>query len=183
MEAVHRAANADAALGALWASKEAAYKVLCKQIPGAAFVPRRWFVDRPEIIAAMLPGESAESRVHVSSQSIIFIRLSFSQDHVHCLASDEPDGLERAHWSIERLPKPGFDPSPFVRHRLISRVAAELNLPAEGFDIVRIRQKGELAPPVLLHNGVSSGVDITLSHDGRFAAFAYLGRLPEKAKE
>ncbi len=182
IDSVRSASDADAALWVFWACKEAADKVLCKQTPGAAFVPRRWFVEHPEALATLSPGESAVSRIRISDQHSLCVNLLRFSDHIHCVAVDAPEGLSRARYEVAPIPTAGTDPSVFIRRRLIARLAAEWNLAQADFAIVREPKSGELGPPRLFCDGVWSGLDISLSHDGLFAAYAYLGCEDSKPK-
>jgi len=74
------------------------------------------------------------------------------------------------------------DPSPVGRTRLIGYLNALLDL-GDGEAVIR-REQGRhgLLPPRLFVRGEPSGIDISLSHDGRFAAWAILEAYREKMR-
>ncbi|MFO7568791.1 MAG: 4'-phosphopantetheinyl transferase superfamily protein [Smithellaceae bacterium] len=182
--AVRASPDSDVTLWAFWTCKEAAYKVLQKKSVDAAFMPRRWSV-RYELPSDPSGGISfqtsgyADGQVLIPGAGPVSIRLFVSSDYIHCLAVDTDRALDRilfhvAPWS-EDIAVLAPDASGYVRAILIRRLAVQFNLSQESLQIVRSKTKTGLGPPVLYVSGNPSAVvDISLSHDGRFVAYAYV---------
>jgi hypothetical protein len=189
-----------AALWALWAAKEAAYKVIKKSCRDASFTPRRWTVHVP-FQKAGKPGasiaanpdspeaekygslrdqdafQSAAGHVIIPGNETVYVRLFFFASCVHCVASDCRDTLSAAVWHLEEINihATGLkaDPSLFVRQALLNHLSARLNLNSADMKIHREKRDGELLPPcVYLHHN-KLPVDISLSHDGPFVAYVF----------
>ena len=159
-----------ALLWSLFAAKEAAYKAVRKVRPGLAFSPRLFEVD------AQL------DRVRYRG---LEMRLRSTRDplwvHVVAVCGDVDPG--RALAGVEPIP-PGQHQSEAARGLACRGVAAHLGLPPERLAVDRPRDPGAregLAPPRLLLDGRPSGIDVSLSHDGPFAAFAALPQDPPPA--
>ena len=175
--------NPEAALWSFWACKEAAYKVVQKNDHCAAFLPGRWsvryrdFQDLPESKPS-LQRLCREGEVVIPGSGNVYVRLFTFPSYVHCIASDTAEGLSRIVARVDRLPRRenSFrrDPSLFVRSKLLCCLARHLRLPVKDMSIVRKLQKNGLGPPLLCIAGVRSAVDLTISHDGCYVAYAYL---------
>ena len=194
IEQVRCSGKSDAALWSFWACKEAAYKVIKKQTDDAAFVPRRWSVHfqqsapAPETDGLHLIDIQSEDRnsasfiaghVAVSEKEAIPFFLFPSESYAHCLAADQSVFLDKAVWRVVALPgdceEKDINPSAFVRSGLASALSSVLHADQARIRILRARGKrGELEPPAVYLDGIKMNVDISLSHDGRFAAYAYL---------
>lgn len=180
---VKHSPDSDAALWSFWACKEAVYKVLQKQTGGVPFMPRRWsvhylnFPDDPNGIRFRTDG-CVDAEVNVPDTAPVPVRLFFSPNYIHCLATDTCWGGDEVFSRVEPLPAErnalNPDASSFVRSILIRRIAAQVNQPEETLEIDRQSSEGSLGPPLLYHAGVRSSVDISLSHDGRYVAYAFI---------
>jgi phosphopantetheinyl transferase (holo-ACP synthase) len=184
----------DVMLWSFWACKEAVYKVIKKQTGDAAFVPRRWSVhfqpSAPSAETGGLPPVGTPSRdrnvtsisrghVVVSEKHEIPFFLFSSTSYVHCLAADQSVFLDQAVWCVVASPDDedgkGKDPSPFTRSCLAQSLSAVLHADEARIKISRVRGKrGELKPPAVYLDGIEMNIDVSLSHDGRFVAYAYL---------
>ncbi len=166
-----RVARSDEALVLLWslfAAKEAAYKAALKRRPGLVFSPRLFEVD---------------ARLRRVRYRDLEMGLRLTRDplwvHAVVICGDGDPG--RAEAGVERIPR-GRHQSDAVRDLACRRVAGHLGLPEQRLAIERPREPGArdgLAPPRLLLDGRPAGIDISLSHDGPFAAFA---ALPQEAR-
>jgi phosphopantetheinyl transferase (holo-ACP synthase) len=180
---VKRSLDSDVALWSFWACKEAAYKVLQKQAGGVHFVPRRWsvrylnFPDDPNGVRFRTDG-CMDAEVIVPDAAPVHAQLFFSPNYIHCLATDTFRRQGEIFRRVEALPAkksiPYPDASSFVRRIVIRRIAAKLNLPEDTLQIVRQPAEEGLGPPLLYHADVQSSVDISLSHDGRYVAYAFI---------
>ncbi len=184
IEQVRCSGNPEAVLWSFWACKEAAYKVIRKKNSRAAFVPRRWSVryqTSPDSHDGLypLPEGCKDGEVAVCDSDKIYVRLFTFPSYVHCTATDTPESMDRIVAGVDWLPElensRRADPSSFVRLRLSRRLADSLCLPEEIIRIVRKKKNDGLGPPLLYISGIQSAIDISISHDGRYVAYAYLG--------
>ncbi|MEE9913945.1 MAG: 4'-phosphopantetheinyl transferase superfamily protein [Deltaproteobacteria bacterium] len=194
IEQVRCASEPDRAIWSFWACKEAAYKVVQKQTGDAAFVPRRWSVHFRHPLPVMEPNGLhlacarpadqpppvfAAGDVAISEKQVIPVSLFSSSSYVHCLAADQSGFLDKAVWRVEEKPagcdQKEMDSSVFVRSCLVSALSAPLQADQHQIKIIRAPRKGgELGPPAVYLNDIRTDIDISLSHDGRFAAYAFL---------
>lgn len=140
------------ALWARFAAKEAAYKVLAKVGPA------------PPLAFARFEVAADFSSVRLGSDSLR-LQVSRTEHFVHAIAwlgAAVPRG------AVEPL-RPGECPSEAVRARMLAELGGS------GLSIVRApapeRWDGA-APPRVLRHGVPLALDVSLSHDGRFIAWA-----------
>jgi len=170
-ECVLKADHPVAALWSFWAAKEAAYKVLKKQDSAVVFLPRRWEVRRS-------PQGVADGEVVVPGGRKVYLRFFQCADFVHCLGADVADVLEKikfGHAAPPRLAGAGRgDDSLFLRRFAVREIARYLQVPSSAVAIERSAEGAELGPPRLVIGGEISPIEVSLSHDGRFVAFAFL---------
>jgi phosphopantetheinyl transferase (holo-ACP synthase) len=170
---VQNAENPDTALWSLWSCKETAYKVIKKKCVDAAFLPRRWTVILKKSEAACLDGE-----VKISDAEAVYVRLFSHFRYVHCVGADHPADLDRLVCKVKVLPEKEnekrIDPSLFARKCLALSIADFFRLNLRDIKINRVQDKSELQPPHVYISGKKSDIDISLSHDGRFVAYAFL---------
>ena len=185
------AACPDALLWALWAAKEAAYKAVSQDDPGVCSIPRRYPVAldgenlcKP-IDVAGFAGRLA-GRV-LTPRGEVALRVIVTDDYVHALTAGSEAGLAGI---IRRVDRMGVaenaggvhqvehvrdrestgDPSAFVRAQLLLEIARRLRFPVDDLEI-RKDSEGPSAPRVFLRDRPLAA-EISLSHDGRFTAFA-----------
>jgi phosphopantetheinyl transferase (holo-ACP synthase) len=145
----------------LWiffAAKEAAYKIVAKAGAPPAFAHRR-FVVMPDLRSVAYDRLVFELRVDVDGACI------------HAVAWTGAGTLVTGQGLLEAGAVPGDD----ARRRLGDAVARSLGCARECLAVVREPAPGAwdgFAPPVLLRDGRPSGVDVSLTHDGRFVGFA-----------
>lgn len=137
----------------LWAAKEAAYKLAVKRSPGLGFSPRRFVVT----FSSGLRGGVEHPRGRVA------VRLTVDADCVHAVAS-EP-GAETIVSGVSNAVE--ADVSLAVRRLALRAIAAHLGV-AE--DALLIGRRGRV--PTLGLRGADTTLDLSLSHHGRFLAFA-----------
>ena len=141
----------------LWAAKEAAYKVARKADERAIFSPPRFQVH----VDASLRG-----RVHFAGRDYSLL-VDEAPGRVHAIASETP--LQEGNSLTRVIAWDGGAPLAGKAVRALARreIAAALDLPAEELEIVR---EGRI--PVLVLGGRALDVDLSLTHHGRFLAFA-----------
>jgi hypothetical protein len=165
--------NPDVTLWSLWACKETAYKVIRKSTPGASFLPLRWTMklNHRDCFAA-------DGKIVIPGEPSIFVQLLITESYVHCVGSDDLSALGKIVQGIERLPPPQrhkiIDPSQFGRVCLIRKLASLNNLNSSALTIRRTEKEGELQPPHVYQGNSKAPFDISLSHDGKFTAYAFI---------
>lgn len=169
IEFVKNAEQPDTALWSFWACKETAYKVIKKYCFDAAFIPRQW-----QTVFHSAPLDYAEGKVIISGKSAVHIRLFANAGYVHCTGSDDQSVLDKLTWGVESLPKIETDASIFVRQCLVDRLTKHLSQDFHQIEIRRTRKNDEFSPPCVYVCGVKTDMDISLSHDGRFVAYAFI---------
>ena len=138
-----------------WGAKEAAYKLVKKQDPEIVFSPSRFVVT----LDASLVGDVAHGGRRIP------VKLAAGSDSVHAIASETED-TGRILAGIATTASP-LDASHAVRELAASALAARLALPRNA---VRIERRGRI--PTLELLGRDAPLDLSLSHHGRFVAFA-----------
>jgi len=140
----------------LWAAKESAYKAARKEDPHTVFAPS-CFVVRPE----------GDARVSVAVGERRFqVDLGAGADHVHAVARAEGDSPDAICTAIAKLPElsTGSDAARWLAIATLSRLLGVA--PEE----LALRRDGRI--PSLWLRDRRSSADLSLSHHGRFVAFA-----------
>jgi phosphopantetheine--protein transferase-like protein len=160
----------DKRLWALWAAKEAAFKVVSRDNPTACSTPRRYeiLLDLSEVSEARLAGRAITPRGELA------LRIVVTDDYIHAVSAATDGDLGRIFQRVDRMDvgeAPG-EASAFVRKQLLIEIARRLECPLEELSI----GKEPLGPgaPFVLRREQPLDVHISLSHDGRFAAFAFI---------
>jgi len=172
-ESVRKADDPAAALWSFWAAKEAAYKIIKKINNGASFLPRRWEVFLRPAARRYFDGEVA-----LGGKFKVFIRLFLHEEFLHCLAADGAGALDEIIYAHSIFPDEkdiaAEGASSYLRDFAARKIAEHLSLNASAVRIERNIVEGEPGPPRLYLVDDASFGDISLSHDGRFVAFAFL---------
>jgi len=168
IEIVKNAERSDETLWSFWACKETAYKVIKKTFPDTAFLPRRWQVSFNRCRL-----ECSEGEVVIAGKGGIFIRLFSNYDYIHCVGVDKAAEMNKIISGVEVLPEKENSPSLFSRLCLAQSLAKHFLPDIHQIKIKRIKENGELQPPRAYIDGVKTDIDISLSHDGRFVAYAF----------
>ena len=142
---------------AFWAAKEAAYKVVKKLDDGTVWSPLRFVVRFEHGLAGAVEHDGRQIRVQVERDA----------ERVHALASDCPEALARLASCVAELEPAGADASAAVRALARERLAPLLGVRADSLEFTR---RGRI--PVLRMFGHDAPFDLSLSHHGRFVAFA-----------
>ena len=169
IEFVQNAENPDMALWSHWACKETAYKVIKKNIPAAAFLPRQW-----QVVFTKTKLKDSDGEVIIPGKGSVHIRLDCNSQYVHCVGSDSITTLDKLIGSVDVLPdKEKNNPSLYLRNCLGQSLAKHFSLNFHHIKIKRTRENGELQPPRVYVSGVKTDIDISLTHDGRFVAYTF----------
>lgn len=161
----------DTLLWSLWAAKEAAYKAVSSADPAVCSIPRRYRV--------VLEAEDATRKIVrlagkvITPRGELVLEVAVSADWVHALAAGAEEALKRLCQRVKRLEggKGAVNPSAFVRGALLREIARRLDCPVGDLSVVK-NQDG-LGAPRVLFRGELLAAEVSLSHDGRFAAFAF----------
>jgi phosphopantetheinyl transferase (holo-ACP synthase) len=167
----------DAMLWSLWAGKEAAYKAIQKDQRDISSSPRLYHVqyDRTEEVeqdVRRLCGSVATPRGNILLETLITV------GYVHSIATSfAPASDARIVWQVERLPfetPSPADESAYVR-AIAQRHLAQYLPGSSPMDIEIRRTPGPhgLGPPLVFFQGQETAIDISLSHEGAFAAYAF----------
>jgi phosphopantetheinyl transferase (holo-ACP synthase) len=140
----------------LWAAKESAFKLAKKRDPRVHFAPRRFEVT------------IASENIHwVRHEGLsLALRVEIRSGYVHVIARDEAAAGSVCVSGVEPV-RPGDDARATVRSLACTRLSAALGVAASQLSIPR-----SATPPALRLRGVPLPLDVSLSHHGRFVAFA-----------
>jgi phosphopantetheinyl transferase (holo-ACP synthase) len=163
----HRALRESAAPNplrwAFWAAKEAAYKVAKKLDDATVWSPLRFVVHLERGLEGAVEHEGRA----------IPVRVEADLERVHVIASDAREGFARIRARVAELPAPDSDPSAAVRTLARADLAALLGAAPEALEFTR---RGRI--PILRVAGGEAPLDLSLSHHGRFVAWACEPRNP-----
>jgi len=154
-----RAADRHRLRWTFWAAKEAAFKWLRRHDARAIFAPRSFLVVLDSI---------ERGSVQAASFRLPF-RAQQATEFVHVVVKDPNCPAERIASQVEPVGH-AVSPSAFVRQLARTFVAQRLGLEASKLDFLRASKI-----PRLVHASGPVEVDLSLSHHGRFAAFASAG--------
>lgn len=155
---LEHAADPEILLWTLYAAKEAAYKVVGKLKPGTPFAKQRFVVHQDQSVVRY-------------EQLTLNLWVHTHREYIHALVSTTPSPPFAV---VNRIDEKD-DPSREVRRLLVTAIASRDDCPAADLSIVRRADEtypGGLAPPCLLCKGYRTGIDVSLSHHGRYVAAA-----------
>jgi phosphopantetheinyl transferase (holo-ACP synthase) len=143
----------------LWAAKEAAYKVARKLDPRSVFAPSRYAVE----VDAALAGS-----VSLPDGRRFALRIRGDAEYVHACASPNPDFEADLVCGVGAIGSGEFaDESLRARSFALEALARTLGRPTHE---LRLAKRGRI--PELRIAGMDTALDLSLSHHGRYAAFA-----------
>jgi len=167
-------------LWSCWAAKETAYKICRKLDLRAAFSPRLYPValrDAGETGKNKYGG--LEGRILTGTVStkcgMVHIRAMIHPEYVHVIGTEEASCLGNIVWETARMKdgEPENHESSFVRRMAVKGLAARVGQRPEDIAIRRLKGARGLGPPAVYIKGNPSAIDISLSHDGPFCAYAF----------
>jgi len=141
----------------LWALKESAYKAARKEEPTTVFSPVRF--------VAMLADES--SGLVYAGDRRFRASISCGPGYVHAVAWQARDPPAVTYIAVARLATGETSARAAARRLVLDQLAPVLGVAASALAIHR-----EARIPALWVHGRPSGADLSLSHHGRFVAFA-----------
>lgn len=176
-------ADADVMLWILWASKEASYKVVSKSQPGVSSSPRAYEVSLQENIT-----NTSVSGVVETPNGSIPVRIFKTKDSIHCIATTgTTESIDSIIWGVQRIAgdqrSPQHSESFAVREAAKNHLSLYFNLNPDEIEIRRPGGTRGLGAPIVYLNDRRAGVDISLSHEGEFVAYAFATGLPVLSPE
>ena len=142
----------------LWAAKESAFKARKRLEPRAVFSPREY-----EVELSPLPATAGVALGRVVHQGEVFdLEVRLHGASVHAVATSEDEVGARVLWEVDRALG---DPGVAARRLATTAIASALGLDPAGLRIVR-------RPPVATFRDHRIDLGVSLSHHGRFVAFA-----------
>jgi phosphopantetheinyl transferase len=148
---------------ALWAAKESAYKARKRLEPQTVFSPREFEVELR--LLPPTPCATASGRV-VHRGDAFDLELQLDAESVHAIVQSRAPAGRR---TLSGVGAAGAEPGLAARRRAATAIATALNLDPDGLSIAG-------RPPVVRYAGRPLDVALSLSHHGRFVAFAFGGR-------
>ena len=146
----------------LWAAKESAYKVAKKLDASVRFLPRDFLVRRVGEGPALVVHETGSFEVRVE-RTDEWIRAVATHTAAGAASTGHPVST-----GIERLEAPGADASRSVREFVRAALGSRMDLPPG-----EVRIAADRGIPVALWRNRRLPVDLSLSHHGRFVAWAW----------
>ena len=180
---IFNSADPDTMIWAIWAGKETAYKIVSKCCTDASSTPRLYEVnldctDKPGNSYKFSAREISISGSVDTPYGQIYIRIFLACDYVHCVGATAPlETTDAVVWHVDRI-SPDSEVSPeyesmFVRDTLKKHLSAYVDGSPEDMEIRREKGTNGLNPPFVYLNGRRDEIDISLSHDGAFTAYAF----------
>ena len=145
---------------AFWAAKESAYKALKRLAPETVFSPKEFEVDLLPLPLAEVGGVATGRVLHRGQ--VFDVEVHHEGASVHAVAKSADAAGAGVLWRVERALG---DQSVAVRRLAAGAIGSALGLDPRGLQIVR-------RPPVATYQGHRLAVDLSLSHHGRYVAFA-----------
>ena len=193
------AACPDQLLWAFWAAKEAAYKAVSRDDPSICSTPRRYGValddrivgptfsdvevvtgridlDGQDSVRSIGAVEGSEGRLAgrvITPRGAVSIGIIMTDEYVHALAVPGNGDLAMLVHHVDRIDveKEVGGASAFVRRQLLLEIALRLKCPID--DLVIRKEPLDRGAPSVFLGGRPLAAEISLSHDGRFTAFAF----------
>lgn len=177
----------DAMLWALWTGKEAAYKAIQKDQGNIVSQPRLYKVqfDRTEALTAkielpvtLMSGERRLFGTVTTPVGDVFLETLITPLYVHSIAASFSPASEIPIVSqVKRMPcdnpSPAYESS-YVRAAAQEHLAQYLpDCSPQDIEIRRARGPRGLASPVIFVRGQVADIDISLSHEGAYVAYAF----------
>jgi hypothetical protein len=177
---IYQDSDADCILWVLWAAKEAAYKIISKYHPSIHSGPLKYRVHLEETL--LLPPRTPGFRngyftclVETPEGSVITSALT-GADYVHAFGSQgNQSEVGAMHLKVFRLDQPCFHDQPeseVVRKVLRRYLGRFWQMPAKQIGVHRDQKVRGTGPPTVYVGGKRASADLSLSHHGRYGAFA-----------
>jgi len=165
---IQKSDEPDIVLWSLWAGKETGYKAMSKTHPAVSSSPGSYAVQLSD---TPLP----ESGTVETPCGPVSVRFRVTGEYIHCIGATTDEGLNSIVWDVQTMLRPEISPkyqSDFVRNMARGKISRCLKEDPETIKIIRPQGHHGLGPPVVYAGEKRTAIDISMSHDGRFAACA-----------
>jgi len=160
--------KADIFLWSLWAGKETGYKAISKLYPVVSSSPRHYEIKLSD-------SPLSESGTVYTPCGPVPVRFFITSEYVHCIGTTTDEGMGSIVWDVQKMLQPQFSPdyqSDFVRNMAGEKIARYLKKDPKVIEIIRPKGPRGLGPPVIYAGKKRTTIDISISHDGWFVAYA-----------
>ncbi|TFG91052.1 MAG: 4-phosphopantetheinyl transferase family protein [Syntrophobacterales bacterium] len=168
---IRGSSDPDMMLWSMWAGKETGYKAIRRRYPAVSSAPGRYEVQLP------CTGDHVpESGTVHTPCGPISIRFFITGDYVHCIGATADEEVDAIVWDVRKITWTHSSPnveSGFVREMARRSISVYLGEQPEAVDIIRPNEDRGLAPPVVRIGRKPPAINLSMSHDGRFAACAF----------
>jgi hypothetical protein len=132
-------------------------------------VPKKYpvIIDKPTLLEGAAPLQGRVMTPLGELPVLIFIELEM----IHVIAAQTVDELKTIVFRVDQLDPNNTDPARFVREALLEEISRHIRCSAGDLSVAK--EKHRPWPPFILFKGSRLPIDISLSHDGRFVAFAF----------
>ncbi|MFW6080674.1 MAG: 4'-phosphopantetheinyl transferase superfamily protein [Desulfosalsimonas sp.] len=172
-----RSAARDIYLWAAWAAKETAYKALVKKQPDIASWPGLY---EASFDCDDFRGTSRCRGLVETGADTVRVLLDINDDYIHCIGTTSEDlSVDDLPSGVEEIDPGSRNPqgqSAAVRCAAICSIAHFTEVSSSEIEIIRHRNERGFGPPLVYICGKAAGIDLSLSHHGRFAAFAFVAQ-------
>jgi len=175
---------------ALWSAKESAYKIINKCTGIRSYVPLSFevklndvlmkpYIERQNANVEMKnnPGGTNLLEGTVSTPYLkAYIKILLTQQCIYCTACSDNYDLESAKWKVINDPSVSdAHQSHAIREAAKNHIARSEGLNPEDIGIIREQVQGQPGPPlVYINNKKDKNIDLTLTHDGSYSAYAFI---------
>lgn len=179
-ECIQKAENPNLVLWMLWAAKESIYKIATKMGP-VIFSHQEFSIEDSAFkkMAKLSPSGRFSASAHIKSQEI-FVIWEWTEEYVHCLARA---GVGNSTSAVELCTDSGTLLTEREKESVHSIASQEVRVLAKNLlrkssklkeiEIIRTKKGEKFLPPTIFDSGMLiPGLDLSLSHDGRFIAAA-----------
>jgi hypothetical protein len=162
-------ARPDPILWAIWAAKEAAYKAISRSNPDVCSIPKKYpvIIERSTIPEGAAP---LQGKV-VTPLGELPVLIFMGAEMIHVIAAETAEALQRIIFRVDQIDPNNTDPSRFVKKALLRQISCYISCSVGELSIVK--EKRRPWPPCIIFRGRRLSVETSLSHDGRFVAFAF----------
>ncbi|MCK4534438.1 MAG: 4'-phosphopantetheinyl transferase superfamily protein, partial [Syntrophobacterales bacterium] len=165
-----KSSNPDIVLWSLWAAKETGYKAISKLHPAVSSAPRHY-----EVKLFSANGSLPETGIVHTPCGPVSVCFFISSDHIHCIGTTPGKDTDSIMWDVRKIYQRQFSPdyeSNLVRNMAGEKIARYLKEDSKAIEIIRPKGHRGLGPPVIYAGKKRSTIDISMSHDGLFVAYA-----------
>jgi len=160
----------DIVLWSLWAAKETGYKAISKLHPTVSSAPGYY-----EVKLFSADGSLPETGVVHTPCGQVSVCFFISSDHIHCIGTTPDKDTDSIMWDVRKIYRRRFSPdyeSDLVRNMAGKKIARYLKKDSKAIEIIRPKGHRGLGPPVIYAGKKRTAIDISMSHDGPFVAYA-----------